>query len=625
VGTGSSTGTQITDGWSVPTSTVPTSPVYNDDIEYFAVKTKLVAGVTQDPRRLTVEIQQLVNTINKPLNTLINGFTVYYRFKGDTYWSYEKFAYPANYTFGLLSFDLAGDFGAKGQLGALQQYEFLVRLSYATGTSAEKQMGPAVGVVEVNGTGLTNFDVFGTDARASAPSQKSVTIPTGFDLKTVDQAPQTAPAGSDIVPVVQIKADPTVSKLTFKFTPPTGTSKFRGYVIRYREVVPGLNIEFTTIKVGGSANNVAGGIDVVIQDATYNHGRKYEWAITALYSLNGVATEATYSLYGKVMVPFSNYDLDLYSKFFPPAQPVDTVTAVGNLRASFPALPTINPKSWVKKQLLPASTATGAYADVSRSSSTNYYLNSYYQLRFQPDSASDNLVIYRRVWNTTGAQRSSIVGTTAKYFGLGAWDKQTVALSSLTTDADGWKVINVRGPTSPNLFEPYFESTAGKTLFRNMWGPAPSVYPYTGATQTINTVYPYYGAGNNALTSSTTEWCEFIFVLASGSTEAVKGLLLRDFNTVQTGTGYLKEVDGFTKGVSKDTTVNLADYNGFTSGYKRNMNEALTSIPTAALHWGNNNGTGASYVGAFGVPNATSYTASYSIFLQNPTDGSTVY
>ena len=624
VGTGSASQIQVASGWVIPASTVVTAtPVYNDSIDYSAIVPKLPS----DPRRLTLKIQQLQNTISGTVNNLINGVTVYYKFKTDTYWEHETFTYPGNYTFGQLSFDLAGDFGARGTTGSLQQYDFLVRLNYSDGRAAEKQMGPATAPVEVSGTGLTVYDIFGTSSSASA-SVKSATIPTGFALPLVEQNTTNSFAvGSDIVPVVQVSANVYNNSLLWSFTPPNN-SKFRGYKIRYRQVVAGANTTYSTVTVGAAAN-VAGVIPMTIADSTYAHGIKYEWVITAQYSVSGVTTDCLNSLYGQALIPAGDANwngVDLFAKIFTGTQPILTTLALGNLAISFPGLPTVNPKSWIKKQPQAYNVntmSTFGSPDVYAVGGGVYYINSWYELKFQPDGASDNIVIYRRVYDSYGLQRTT-TGSNAKYWQLGAWEKKTVSLASLSTDAAGWKILNVRGPIDTTLFDPYYQVSGygSRVLYANNYGPSPSIYPFgPGSSPSTNNIYPYYGVGNSAVGTGVTRYAEFIFVLATGATEQTKGLRLTEFQTTTSGVGYKTEVDGFVSGnIKKDDVVTVSDFNTLDSGYARRLSEAITVSSFNQL------AKGSAFYGGVGVPQYPTTGGGYSYYLRQPESGTvTVY
>jgi hypothetical protein len=630
VGGGSSVAILNSPGWTLPSTATPVVARYDDTIGYFAIQPNLPS----DPRRLTVKIQQLTDTVNNNLNPLINGFVVFWRFKTDTYWNKEVFTYPGGYTFGQLTYQLAGAFGVRGAVGSLQQYEFFVRLTYSDGTVAQRQLGPVAAPVETSPTGLTTYDIIGTSPYA-ATQTTSQDIASTFTFLTTDQNPNNAFAvGSDIVPVLQVQVNTVTGSLIFVFSPPTN-SKFAGYRIRCREVVAGTSPAFNTYDIG-PAKNSAGKIETTVIGVI---GKTYEWVVTAKYlTTAGAVQDATNSLYGKILVPTGDSTwggIDIYSRIFTGVQPVLTSLALGNLRATFPALPTVNPLSWNKIQGRP-NTYGGAEIggvdplitpgnDAYYAGAGNYYLNAYYQLKFQADSTSDRIVIYRRVYDAGGITKTTTTDGFAKYRNLGAWEKTTVLLSSLTTDAAGWKTLNVRGPIAPSLFDPRYEVTAGKTLYDARYGPSPGKFPLSSSTPSTTKVYPYYGVGNSPVSTTRTRYAEFVFVLATSAAEQTKGLRLTEFNAVNISAGFQASVNGFSANVPKDDVVTISDFNTIASSYGRRISEALTGITISAsvsdpqLFLGNPN------YGQIGVPQYPTTSPTYSHFLKQPQDGNTVY
>jgi hypothetical protein len=492
--------------------------------------------------------------------------------------------------------------------------------------------------VETSPTGLTTYDIIGTSPYA-ATQTTSQAIASTFSFLTTDQNPNNAFAvGSDIVPAVQVQVNPVTGSLIFIFSPPTN-SKFAGYRIRCREVVAGTNPAFNTYDIG-PAKNSAGKIETTVIGVL---GKTYEWVLTAKYLSGSSVLDATNSLYGKILVPTGDPSwggIDIYSRIFTGVQPVLTSLALGNLRATFPALPTVNPLSWNKIQGRPNSYSGAEIGgvdplinpgnDAYYAGSGNYYLNAYYQLKFQADATSDRIVIYRRVYDAQGITKTTTTDGFAKFRningGLGAWEKTTVLLSSLTTDAAGWKVLNVRGPIAPSLFDPRFEATGyTRTLYDARYGPSPGKFPLASSTPSTTKVYPYYGVGNSPVNTTRTRYAEFVFVLATSSAEQTKGLRLTEFNAVNITSGFQASVNGFSANVPKDDVVTISDFNTIASGYGRRISEALTGITISSsvsdpqLHLGNPN------YGQIGVPQYPTTNPTYSHFLKQPLDGNTVY
>ena len=614
-------------GWTLPASQVPASARYDDDVDLLEIRPKLVAGAIQNPRRMSVTINQITNTVSRVTNYNIDGVRIYYKYSADTYYSFEDFKFetlsPSYYPGKSVTFDLAGDFGLAGTTN-IQNYDFIVRLIYKDGKSALKQLGSARGPVE-QFIGSNNFISVGTGAAAAA-RVSSLDIPIGSTIPTTDQDPnKTYASGADLLPnIFSIKANPSTSTITWQFNyPTTNVTKFRGYKLRFREVIPGSQAAFTTVDIGAVPDASSGRIIYTLNSSQYQHGKTYEWAVTSQYSNAGVVTDCTNTLYTKgYLIPFGDYTDNHYDRFG--FATILTTVALGNLVTAFAAVPVIVAKSWTKIQpRLEVITGDGItentlYANAGSAdiykTGNNYYINRYYKLRFSaPSSGYNQLVIYRRVYDTVGAQRSTATQQ-ARYFGLGAWEKTVITLP--TADADGFRTVHVRGPIDPNLFSRNYEVVAGETLFQTYYGSSGS-YPGGGGGQVID-IFPYYGAGNTDPNSTSGRWVEYLFVLANSGTEQTKALRLRDFYAFTRGSSYKTEVEGFgVSNVTNNQIVNTTDYNTFTNGYKRNINEALVNassgnIANAKLHVG----TYPFYpTGRAGTPNQTVAQGTVNIFL----------
>lgn len=575
----------ISEGWAVPSPEAAPTPKYDDDIDFLEIRPRLSAGAPLDPRRLDVTIQQLQNVITKPVNPLIRGFRIYYKLATDTFWSYEDFSWPANYIPGQkLTYQMTGDFGVRyspnawgslqpgGAIYAAQTYEFMVMLNYSDNKAAEKYLPVRKGLVEYSG-GLFDFAVY-TTARTLLTSQPIGT----FTWQTVDQNPNksNASALATIPAIVSIVPFRGTSRLQINTSLPKDSvgnyfSTFLGYKIRYRKIIPGTNPAFTEVDTGRYAL-----VDTVIRElGDFSYGEKYQFVITAVFRISGTETEATNSLVSDgVTITVSDQVLaNVYAKFNFVTR--ETKEALGQLKATFPALPTVNARNWFKKQLRPLDVTGATTPDVFNESSTVRRINAYYQLVFQPTATADTLVIYRRAWSPLGAGKTTSTPF-AKYFELGAWEKVVVPLSSLSTNADGFKVINVRGPLSHRNFAQYYQ-VSGYSV--GLFDP---YYGTTGAyfnNPSYSDFWLYGGVGDtNYTTNDLNSRYEFLFVMRTSGVEETRGLLLTNFYTEKrTSTGYRSEVDGFTAGVSRDTIVTVSDYNGFQAGYRRNINEAITA------------------------------------------------
>jgi hypothetical protein len=624
---------QATEGWALPEQDTARASNYDDDIQFFEIRPKLSGGLPQDPRRLRITIQQITNALSSPANTLIDGFRVYYRLASGTYFDYEDFKFPPNYIPGQsVNFDMAGDFGIRyspadwsivdpnSATYANQTYRFLVRLTYADSTPAKKQLKPGNGRVEYSG-GLFDFKTYGTVGNIIY----SETIPADFELLTVDQDPNRGfLEGSKVIPnIAAIQPSSRADLITFRSNLPKDNSgntfsKFLGYRIRFRRIIPGANPELTTIETGSIANNA--GIITTNITTGWQYGTKFQFIITAVFRGPSGEYESDESLVSDSVTISSDayqFSTNVYDQFAFKIK--NTEEAIGILKTAFPALPTVNAVSWIKKQVTIWDPYSGGTRDFRRQGSETY-LNSYFRLTFQPDPVSDHIIVYRREFNSTGAARTTIASGFSKYWLLGPWERVRVPLSSLSTNSDGFKVFNLRGPIDYTYFESYYQVLSGYNLVKPQYGLT-GTFPAPGRTPSLTAVFPYRNAGNNQATTSTVRRCEFLVVLEASSVISSKGLLLRDFFTVDSGSTWKSEVEGFgALGVPRDLVVNLNDFNTFDSGFGRNLDEALTgisggNIPVAALN----------AIGVSNVPGLNSSFNAYTRFLNQPTNGDIVY
>lgn len=603
----------VAEGWTVPAAQAAPIPKYDDDIDFLEIRPRLTTGAPQDPRRLDLTIQQLGNLLTKPVNTLITGFRVYYKLSSASYWSYEDHKWPANYIPGQkITYNLAGDFGIRyypnswtnvqpgGATNLAQQYDFMVMLTYADGKPAVKYLPPQKGLVEYS-AGVYDFKVYGTAGNTlySKPIE-------GFTWATVDQNPNKVTAtGVDTIPgIATINNFNSGSKLTFNFNLPKTTGgvyfgNFISYKIRYRKIVPGLNPQFSEVDSGRATIT-----DIVSRSITdFSYGEKYQFVITGVFRVNGVDVETTNSLVSDgVTINYTDYNttLDVYTKFTFVQR--DTKEALGQLKTAFAALPTINAKAWIKKQLLPLTSSTNAEVIDRR-------LNRYYKLIFQPTPGADTLVVYRRFWSPTGAARTTASGF-AKYYGLGPWEKVVITLSSLTTNADGFKEVYLRGPIGKKTMSDYYQVPSySQPLINPFYGSTGALLGAPGLTD----FFPYEGTVDGDTLSDPGSRNEFLIVMRTAGVEQTKGLLLTSFFAANTGTNYKQEVDGFTAGVSRDLVVNVSDYNTLDSGYRRNLNQAFT------------NASGGNIVLSKLVPNSAGIAPQNGVLLAAPSNGDTVY
>jgi hypothetical protein len=633
----------VTDGWTVPAGQVDPNPRYNDYIYDFAIIPQTLNGLALAIRKVSVRMTQLVDSINQTPNNLIKGIRIYYKNSGDTYYSYEdKFfdditGYSA---YNQTEFNLNGVFGAANSGQSLERYDFVAKLLYKDGGNATKYLAPGQGNVQFNNVRQENgFIIYGTSPYANA-SVRYQDIPVGWTILTIDQQPPGPKPGSEIIPSIKriLPLSYTQNKIGWEFNKPAGT-KFMGFKIRFREIVPGTDPGFTTVEIGPSVRVNEQDIYYELVDGGFRLNTYYDWFITATYISGASTLESDNTLYARASVPVNaglTYT-NLMNTIFN-FQVLNTKTALDALDAPFAATPTPALKTYIKRQvkqydvqspfanggtqIVSSTRQVEAYALKTSNVVTAIKLSTYYKLTFTtPNDTFDNITVWRRVYDSAAAAGNQT--TVAKYYGLGAWEKVEIPRTSMTK-ANGVYTLNLRGPLHPELFNPRYGVETGATLYNIYYGPSGN-WPI-GSASVINSVYPYYGAGNTnfSLTTNTT-WVEFLLAIKDVGVLSAEAARITDFNTSSVSPGYALDSNGFAANVDKLTVKLLSEYNSFTAGYGRNLNEAITSIALDKLIVppalsGNINGFG-------GAPFRINYTTTSAnwIYLSGPENGDTVF
>jgi hypothetical protein len=557
------------EGWKLPGVETAQVQSYDANIDLFEITPQLSGGLPLNPRRMKVKLAHLsgANALTVAPNFGVSGFTVFYKQKSETYWSYERFQFGADwYPSQVFEANLAGDFGSRAYptlildnnsaTGQLQQYQFFARLDYKDGVSALKQIKPTLGYVESQ-VGLYNFKVI------NSPSNETITADFTNTFLTVDNQPGGAAAEYNqlVASFENINADRSTSVLRFRINP-VAKSRFRGFVIRYREVLEGQAPVFNEIKVTGIVNNqILNTIDTTISGGAYSHGKTYDWVVTALYSnSSGVETESEQSLVSRSRVLFSDPEAqNLISKFN--FRPQSTSDALGQLKATFPVTSPVNVKNWNKINLstsgnykivgnmTPSYTAPGTSAQV--------YINRYFECKFQLPSTATALIVYRRVFQPA-------TQFTQFFTNLGPWERVRIPVADFDgPDAEGWSLVRLRGPLSN-----FSLNTTGYD------------FPSTSDPNKITGARSY--AGSQRSTTVAGQEHQYLFVIEDAGVERNRGLLLTDFFSDDTTTAKLRiGRDAFVEGgVPKVEVPDLtAAYSTpITAGFGKRLDEAVSSV-----------------------------------------------
>jgi len=583
------------EGWKLPGSEIVEVQTYDANIDLFEITAQLSGGFPLDPRRLKVRLAHLSgdSVLNTAPNFGLSGFTVYYKQKSETYWSYEPFRFGPDWVPSqIFEANLAGDFGSRAYptlildnnstTGQLQQYQFFARLDYKDGVSALKQTKPTLGYVESQ-TGLYTHKII------NSPSNETITADFTNTFLTVDNQPGGAAAEyTQLVASFQnINADRSTSLLRFRFNP-ISKSRFRGFVIRYREVLEGQAPVFNEIKVTGIVNNqTLNTIDTTISGGAYSHGRTYDWVVTALYSsTTGVETESELSLVSRSRVLFSDLEAqNLISKFN--FRPQSTTDALGQLKATFPVTSPVNVKNWNKINL----STSGNYKIVGNmtpgysapGTTAQIWINRYFECKFQLPSTATALVVYRRVFQPA-------TQFTTNFTNLGPWERVRIPVADFDgPDLEGWSLVRLRGPLTN-----FSLNTVG--------------YDFPSATDPNKITGARTYAGSQRSTTVAGQEHQYLFVIEDAGVERNRGLLLTDFFSDDTTTAKLRIArDAFVEGgVPKVEVPDLAAAYStpITAGFGKRLDEA---VPAVALNKLVDN--------AFKIPSQSVYNGPYTKFI----------
>jgi hypothetical protein len=561
-------------GWAPSNVGVIETPRFDSNIDLLEIRPVLQDGEPSQPsRKMKVVINQLVQIGGESfLNYGISGVTVYWRESGTTYWEYQKYDWPANYSPGQQQeFVLNGDFGPRQFpntfiLTSLQSYDFLVRLNYTDGTPAQKQLYGTGALVEVF-NGLRDFVSFGTSPYASRTS-KNIAVtpaPSGLgEILTVDQAPN-ATTGLDTLPsVIRVSCGGVTRNLRWFFNIPP-SSKFRGFAIRFRPIVSGASPAFTEMLTSYIPDQTVSQI-IFDQANNFEFGTLYDWVITAQVMTPSGIVDATQSLAGRGRVTAGTSSTTLYNEWNFAVK--ETKVALEELRATFPDAGVITVQSWDKiyEQSIPAGSTLPA-SEFRLPANANATQYKYYRLRFQLPASAIGLICYRRVFSSNGMP-SATNASIAKYFGIGRWERIRITgndITPVTVNGQTWYEVNFRAPTDHREFN----NVLGGNLYRaKFFAELPDLIPYAGL------------GNNNPISTTNPVRHEYLFVIEDQfGLESANGLLLRDFSTIESGAGFANTVSGLTVGNVQQRVVTRASFNNLDAGFDRNLSEARPFVP----------------------------------------------
>jgi hypothetical protein len=505
------------------------------------------AGLATTPRTFTMQLG--IDTNNRPVNPDIIGFRFYIKEYTETY--YRKItatdaswnpAFYYNFLFNLTNYSVA------------TRFDMVIRIVYKDGTESSNQN--IFNFTITSPFGVYPYNPFyGINMAQYRPSTS---------ILTTDQAPAGSVANplDTVLPLKETldgqfnnpKKFGTVPTIVFILDLPNAANRntWYGQKVRYRRVMPGTDPAFE-VKWDKTTtpNAIYGNIDTLFVDNIV-YDQKYEYVITPQVMSGGSIVDASQSWYGtgyihnnRALTDYpSNYNWNKNFNW----QLVQTSTALQTIDAAFPvpvAADAVIQLSAFETRKLNNTNYGGATRDLGAS----FELGFWHYITFATSHIANfsKLHIYRR-----DARLLPGAGTSYNiHAGLGRWER--IVWNSGTT-------LNLRGATSNSEYNTYYQvSGYATTTFKvNNTGLLPN-----NKKVSINTA----GTINQ----------QYLFVVEfTDTTLSTKGLLV----TTQ-------QMPNFSSAFNQlspnrfDVPVNVSDFNPYTPGAERNLNEART---TASLN-----------------------------------------
>jgi hypothetical protein len=504
------------------------------------------AGMATTPRTFTMQLG--IDTTNRPVNNDIIGFNFYIKEYTETY--YRKIrqtdaswnpAFYYQFLFNLTNYSVA------------TKFDMVIRIVYKDGTESSNQNKFQFDI-GLNFSRTYPFNPFYGINMANYTSSTSIL--------TTDQAPVGSVANplDTVMPLKETldgqfnnpKKFGTVPTIVFILDLPNAANRntWYGQKVRYRRVMPGTDPAFEvkwdkTTTPNATYNNID---TLYVDNIVYD--QKYEYVITPQVMSGGSIVDASQSWYGTGYIhnnrALADYPFYNWNKNFN-WQLVQTSTALQTIDAAFPvpvATDAVIQISTFETRKLNNTNYGGAARDLG----TYFELGFWHYITFATSHIANfsKLHIYRR-----DARLSPYAGVSANPFaGLGRWER--IVWNSGTT-------LNLRDTTHGSEYNTYYQvSGFATTTFK---------VNNTGLmTNNKKVLINIAGTINQ----------QYLFVVEfADTTLSTKGLL------VTTQAMPYSSITFNQLSPNRPTTVNVSDFNPYTPGAERNLNEART---TASLN-----------------------------------------
>ena len=524
-------------GW--PGDQPPVTPIRNSTFNSIVGQTLLTTSAPRTPKAIQFTVKQEI--LNEPANFDVIGVRYYIKASSATEWTRYTATFDQSYIPGsAATFEIAS--GAVGNpahpstpTSAQQNYDFVFRFLHSDGTESTQQIRYASVKTEYNSIASPNQYDFNPLFGGPNPVKESS---NSFVMPIVDPNAPSA-ASSMTVNLTSIEA-PLSSKdgeIRFFFNPPDASvqSSWLGMNIRYRKIVPGTDPDFTLIS--STRTQITDGSAREFFNIEYD--KTYEFVITPVYNNSGTRADSTQSIFcvGYVHNFQNRPDFPPTQNWLPSFSPIQMTTerALKQIDEAFPAPP--NPLVAIEEWKLLQNPNGPWY---------NNGLKGYYKLTFNHHAVTDftQLNVYRRRNNT---QSSDPIDS------KGRWEKIIINTVSSTP---GSTTVYLRPPLDNGEFNSYFTPTNGQSLF----------VPYQIGSG-------YYVDATHGFTSGsgTRPGDEFLLIVEGSSGEETVGMFLHGAQNINSGTQDLLLGN-------RPIERNKADFNGFDTGYQRNISQAITAI-----------------------------------------------
>lgn len=527
-------------GW--PGAQPPVTPIRNSQFNSVVGQTLLTADVPRTPKALQFTVKQEI--LNEPANFDVIGVRYYIKASSATEWTRYTATFDQSYIPGsAATFEIAS--GAVGNPAyaslpspAQQNYDFVFRFLHSDGTESTQQIRYESVKTEYNSIASPNVYDFNPLFGGPNPIKESS---NSFVMPIVDPNAPSA-ASSMTVNLTSIEA-PLSSKdgeIRFFFNPPDASvqASWLGMNIRYRQVVPGTDPDFTLIP--STRTQITDGSAREFFNIEYD--KTYEFVITPVYNNSGARADSTQSIFcvGYLHNFQNRPDFPPTQNWLPSfnATQMTTERALKQIDEAFPAPP--NPLVAIEEWKLLQNPNAPWY---------NNGLKGYYKLTFNHHAVTDftQLNVYRRRNNTQSGDP-----ITSK----GRWEKIIINTVSSTP---GSTTVYLRPPLDDAEFNKGFTPTNGQSLF----------VPYQiGGGYNVDSTHGFtsgYG---------TRPGDEFLLIVEGSSGEETVGMFLHGAQNINSGTQDLLLGN-------RPIERNKADFNGFDTGYQRNISQAITAITNA--------------------------------------------